>query len=1229
MDALDCAGRTPFHSAVENGCPINISKLLLEKAPHHVDRPSAIAGKTALHYAAENGDAELVALLIQHHARVTVTDANGNTPEMLARGVLSRDKPSKSKAQRYKAAIQHIQKAIAVIQEAQKAKDAILEEQRKKEAEMAREEAEKDRAARRKQEEKLEAAQRRREEEEKELARLKALAADPHGHNGGGGGGNKKKKKKKGKGGQDVQPVTKDPTVPKAAVNHLLDSPVLVNAPSPLGSPAPSRPSSTASPVPPALSPVVSQATPPKPAPAAPTNGPFTSTASSIISQPKSRSQSPVPVAAPKPTVIVPSPVPKKTIQPTSTPSPTIQPRPVRTSYRPSQLVVARMADMGFPEREARKALMQTEGKFEEAIELLTTGAELVDDSEDEAEVAALVAAEQAAREAVQESEKEAARLVTQQAAQQAAREAALEASRLKAKAAEFVPSTPTSAKQKAVPSNSSTNTASGKAAARAATGDVKPSNTQQTGSSQRQNHPSAQKGAVQHPVQILQRTHPVDPQTQMRSVPTQVLQRPHPHTHARNPPTTNTSKGVTPGQVALAPLPGSMPTPTPVNTTPFLPARTQPPQPPTRAPYSYGSAPVQAQSQPTPTPAPTATTDIPKSAQSSESMQQTPSIQPTPNIVAGSEYQRRGSAGSLGGMQQHPMIGSVVSEGSIAGTWDTQLGVHDMPPNVHQDQLRIDTTSAPSAIQSNLWGASALLPSPMGMIAARSPNAFQSPLSAIAPTTKQHLSDFQHRRAPPALLAASMDEMLRQSQMDMDLGAADGDMVKDILAMTGAIDPDDLVDSLAGYGGINPGWSDNKPNIAPSLPAVGEGRASTAPASSKNPVASLWGYGAFVQDIVPADKSWSSTPSQRADQQAGRIPIVSNGFASSTSSSSLDYHHQWNSGTAFHSMEMGSAASASSMYQQHSHLSPSLPMVPENGRDAQMASFIDNLFGSPGLVHVSSYHPPGIGAHSRTGMTPTVSNSSIPSNAYHRGSAHDSFSGYPSNTTIFDNNAIDGGGSLTGNGGYLNSNNASDDFGVNAGQSPDNSLNSTSRSLLNSLGGDGYNGSPGGVSHNPSSGSPYPNSMFSPTGSNMSNNNNDYSAFSSASSFSSHQAPSHSLESMHPGAGAIGGGRGSISGTNDNNGMGVGVGAIGSGSGFMNKRPSSDMSSNESPGIQALNQALAFSRYPKLNTSVGNGGGNNGPTSAVGGAGGGYDQGHGMTTIATTQAPNGAWRHS
>lgn len=1218
MDALDCAGRTPFHSAVENGCPITISKLLLEKAPHHVDRPSAIAGKTVLHYAAENGDAELVALLIQHHARVTVTDANGNTPEMLARGVLSRDKPSKSKAQKYKAAIQHIQKAIAVIQEAQRAKDAILEEQRKKEAEMAREEAEKDMAARRKQEEKLEAAQRRREEEEKELARLKALAADPHGHNsGGGGGGNKKKKKKKGKGGPDVQPVTKERTVSKGAVNHLLDSPVLVNAPSPLGSPAPSRSSSTASPVPPALSPVVSQVAPPKSASTPSTNGPISSTATAAISQSKARSQSPVSPAAPKPNVVVPSPVQKKATQPAIAPSPTIQLRPARTSYRPSQLIVTRMADMGFPQREARKALMQTEGKFEEAIELLTTGAELVDDSEDEAEIAA--------QETAQEAEKEAARLVAQQAAQQAARDAAFEASRLKAKAAEFVPSTPTSTKQKAVPATSPSNTASGKAAARIAAGDAKSPNTQQSGSSQRQHHASIQKGTVQHPVQILQRTHPVDPQAQMRSVPTQVLQRPHPHTHARSPLIGNALKGFIPTQMPLAPLQGSLPTPTPVNTIPFLPARTQPPQPPTRTPYSYGSAAVQTQSQPTPTPTPasTAVADTPTStAQTSENLQQTPSIHPTPNIVTGSEYQRRDSGGSLGGIQQHPMIGSVLSEESVAGTWDTQLGVYDLPPSVHQQQLRIDTAGAPSTMQSSLWGASSLLPSPMGSIAARSPNAFQAPLSAIAPTTNQHCTEFQHQRAPPALLAASMDEMLRQSQLDMDLGNADGDMVKDILAMTGAIDPEDLVDSLSGYGGINTGWSDDKPNLAPSLPAVGEGRASATPAGSKNPVASLWGYGAFTQDIVPADKSWSSTPSQRAEQLAGRIPTGPNGFASSTSSSSLEYHNQWNSGPPFHTMEGGSTTS-SSLYQQHHHFSSSLPVVPERGGDAQMASFIDNLFGSPGLVHVPASHPPGIGAHSRTGMTPTVSNSSTSSNAYHQGSVHDSFSGYPFNAAHFDNGAA-GGGSKAGSGdGYLNSNNTSNDYGMNAVQSSVGSLNSSSRSHLNSLGGDGYNSSLGSVQQIPSSGSSYTNSsMFSPTGSNMNSNNSGYSAFSSASSFSSHQVPSHSLDSMHPGA--IGGGRGSISSSSNSIDMGIGAGAVGSGSGFINKPPSPDHST-DSPGIQALNQALAFSRYPKLNTP----GSSNGHISGTGAASSssGHDQGHGAT-ITTTQAPNGAWHH-
>ncbi|KAF9942126.1 hypothetical protein BGZ65_009734, partial [Modicella reniformis] len=196
LDALDFDGRTPLHTAAKHSVPLRICKLLLEKAPYHIDKTTISTGKTALHYAAQNGYGDLVILLLQHHARVNATDNEGNTPETLAKARVDHEKSTKAKAQKYRTVLQHIQKALVTIKEAQRQKEAQMEEQRKKDEELARKEAEKDRAARRKQEEKLEADQRRREEEEKELARLKALAADPRGHSNG-GSGNKKKKKKK------------------------------------------------------------------------------------------------------------------------------------------------------------------------------------------------------------------------------------------------------------------------------------------------------------------------------------------------------------------------------------------------------------------------------------------------------------------------------------------------------------------------------------------------------------------------------------------------------------------------------------------------------------------------------------------------------------------------------------------------------------------------------------------------------------------------------------------------------------------------------------------------------------------------------------------------------------------------------------------------------------------------------------------------------------------------
>ncbi|KAF9931376.1 Tudor domain-containing protein 7, partial [Modicella reniformis] len=367
LDALDKDGLSPLHTAAKHVSPFDIGKLLVEKTAYHIDR-TCIIGKTALHYAAQNGYGDLVALLLQHHARINPLDHKGNTPEALAKigldSALS-EKSTKSntkqassaKVQKYRNTLQHIQKSLMALKEAQHRKDVQLEEQRRKDEALAREEAEKDNAARKKLEDKLEADLRRRLEEEKELERLKAMT-DPNGNN---NNSNKKKKKKKGKTGNDLpSSATKDvpaPGSPTSKADHFLGIAASLSSTIPSGhiksdvatlhvqSAVESETTAKAS-----TAATITTAT-----------TTVTTTAATPTAVPVANGTKSAPARIPKP----------------------------KTSYRPSQLVVSRMTDMGFPLRESRKALIQTEGRVEDAIDLLTSGAQLADDSEDEVEQAA------------------------------------------------------------------------------------------------------------------------------------------------------------------------------------------------------------------------------------------------------------------------------------------------------------------------------------------------------------------------------------------------------------------------------------------------------------------------------------------------------------------------------------------------------------------------------------------------------------------------------------------------------------------------------------------------------------------------------------------------------------------------------------------------------------------------------------------------------------------------
>ncbi|KAI1300546.1 hypothetical protein EDD11_006091 [Mortierella claussenii] len=907
LDAMDSAGRIPLHGAAESGA-LEVCRLLLEKAPYHTDKISMPSAKTALHYAAQNGYGDVVALLLQYNARVSAIDAHGQTPEMLAKAGLERGKSSKARAQKYRATSHHLQKAAAAIKEAQRQRDALLEEQRRKEEELAREEAEKDRAARRKQEEKLEADQRRRESEEKELARMKASATDLHGSNNS-GGSSKKKKKRKGK-GNDIASTLKDtlpakvPTIivqsnfarstssSPAESPAILQGAILLNAAS-KDQVTHSTAITGASPVPPIRSVLPDS-----------TAGAVSTSTQSVAAC------SPVMTAAASPKI--------EQVQPLRLPK-------VKTSYRPSQLVVTRMADMGFTARSSRKALIQTEGKFEEAIELLTSGSPLADDSEDEAERVAV--AEATRRRAANLTETVGTAPISgDQVLVNRSNTAPVSA--IVHQPASLQPDAPSTVTSKrSLPQRAMTNVSSG-------SGVQDPSRTSKT------------RTPGPHPVQMLQRQNPVSPTAQLRPVPMQVLQRP-----SATAPLNNLQKQFQ----THAHLPADSSVPTTIATElmsiPFLAPRLAPPRPPTRQPYSYGtSSPSQKQSQSVTIP--TSLTVPPSSFQTEIAVREHTFVPPTvPDI---------------------PLISSV-------NLGDGIKRHHHYRPLSDTDHKQTNLADTPI-----IWEVSSPLPY-KGLPKAHFPATFSQDLSVtpkdIPRSHAQHnANNYSSSRVPAALLETSSLSLARsrvkpnrmpQGQMDMD-SPLDGDMVKDVLAMTGAIDLDDLEHTLAGYS-VEDMYGLVQPVVSRPSVAVGEGR-SQALRATQNPVTSLWGYGSFTQDASSLNKSWSSSPT-RKDLVAGKAVTESMGG-----------YHRWHTE---YELPQSSLMSADSVLQ-----------------DAHISSFVDRLHSTgPSASEISSassmdhrYSSNASASHRNRSDNSTSTGASIPGLSITRmGLNHDYIAGYRS----------------------------------------------------------------------------------------------------------------------------------------------------------------------------------------------------------------------------------------
>jgi len=777
LDALDSDGLTPLHTAAKNSAPFEICKELVERTVHHIDRTCIVSGKTALHYAAQNGNADLVALLLVHHARINPQDVKGHTPESSAKAGLDSalsEKPSKNnskqsntaKAQRYRSTLGHLQKALAAIKEAQNRKDAQLEEQRRKDEALARAEAEKDNAARRKQEEKLEADLRRRLEEEKELERLKAMASDPNGNNNNSGGGKNKKKKKKGKAGNDVAQAAKE-TPPLSIASA----------------------SSNSTPLAPTLSSTHQSSTP-----------------ATAQSKP-----TPVPSSAP---AQAPSPAKPAVVR---------IPKP-KTSYRPSHLVVTRMTDMGFPLRDSRKALIQTEGRVEDAIDLLTSGAQLADDSEDEAEIAAEKA-----------KAKQAAALAARalQAKNQEAYALANPTTNLNASAGGFSPAVRP--------------TANGVFASSPQT--VQQPVVQQAPSHMRSGHAPpgihpAPVRPVNHPVQILHRTHAMAPHAQPRSVPTQVLQRPQPGSQASQSTVNPALRKSLSNQGASAM--SSPPAQSATTIASFIAPRTVQPTPPTRAPYSYGPA-ASSAAQSKLLLSPSASTassgfKLPSSVSTSSLDRSVGGRRPSAEYGLGGITRKFGSmdlaSGQSGSLS--PGFGSVSSFPGFSAstaTWDTSL------TNLNLNATSLSPASSgfqpPSMATHNLWATPGLsLPgAPMLQTVGESSTtaSFGSPFLTSLPSSQYHQHQNQTQQQPEqhsrtSAVGSSSNSVLGFSGSDA-LDNEDGEMINDVLALAG-----EEFAKYAEYSNMTNGSPSQE--ITPSSRAFGSGRGST----SHPPLNTLWG---------------------------------------------------------------------------------------------------------------------------------------------------------------------------------------------------------------------------------------------------------------------------------------------------------------------------------------------------------------------------------------------------
>jgi len=183
----------------------------------------------------------------------------------------------------------------------------------------------------------------------------------------------------------------------------------------------------------------------------------------------------------------------------------------------------------------------------------------------------------------------------------------------------------------------------------------------------------------------------------------------------------------------------------------------------------------------------------------------------------------------------------------TAASTWDASLNSKSMTPSSMELPAPISTGGFPASSmmgQHNLWASPGLsLPAPLLQSSMSSvgvegiSGSFGSPFLTSLPAPNHH----PRSSTVGSSLDGRQGGRYHSNEPELDLANAEGEMIKDVLAMTGAIDSEEFANLNAEYS-LSSGHVSGSSRAVGAVGAVGGGRNNSINGINATPMSSLWG---------------------------------------------------------------------------------------------------------------------------------------------------------------------------------------------------------------------------------------------------------------------------------------------------------------------------------------------------------------------------------------------------